>query len=159
MMRIRVDHLWIVFVQFLHLCSAQVLNCTVTLVAGGTLYSVPAFEASNCHYWWTNVTNYVLANHMSKMDKLVAMNTNRSLLTQSCSEEIHYRRNCISEGIEYEANCTTSCSGNPDPQSWKEIIMVIIAAVVVVFLLIVLLCYKKRKHIHSCGNRRSNTIV
>lgn len=50
------EHGFLLPVGLLMLGSAQDLPCAVSHGAGGTGYSVPAFNASSCHYWWANGT-------------------------------------------------------------------------------------------------------
>ncbi|GLD69630.1 uncharacterized protein AKAME5_002094400 [Lates japonicus] len=100
---------------FLQLLNAQDIPCTVTQEAGCTVYRIPDFNATNCHYWWTNVTDFVLANHEKKIDGLVEINSNTTLTTYACSDQIKYTRDCISEGVQHKTTCFTNCSGNPDP--------------------------------------------
>uniref|UniRef100_UPI0037E84148 uncharacterized protein n=1 Tax=Semicossyphus pulcher TaxID=241346 RepID=UPI0037E84148 len=94
----------------LRLHSGHVIPCTVSHDARGVLYSVPVFEDTDCRYSWTNRTGQMLANDRGKIEPLVVMKTNRTLLLRECSDLIYYYRDCLSEGVRHTVACYASCT-------------------------------------------------
>ncbi|KAM9365268.1 uncharacterized protein KZ484_011438 [Pholidichthys leucotaenia] len=84
---------------------AKDINCTVE----GNIYSIPPFTADQCHYRWTNSSDYILANQKENLDGLVKESNNTTLVLHECLETVYYTRDCISEGVHIKATCTTDC--------------------------------------------------
>ncbi|KAF3707980.1 hypothetical protein EXN66_Car001153 [Channa argus] len=116
--------------------STQAINCAVTQDAGGTCYSVTQFSGTDCYYSWTNGTGHVVANHAAKMEYLVVTQNISTLTTNRCLKEIHYIRDCISEGIRREVTCSSI-----HISYW--IMMIIVAAVLLVGPIIYFVSYRK----------------
>ncbi|KAK2824582.1 hypothetical protein Q5P01_021757 [Channa striata] len=129
---------------------AQTISCNVTQEADQTCYSVPLYMGTDCQYSWSNKTGHVLANQEGKMENLVLNGSIHVLKTNKCLREIHYIRDCISEGIPREVKCSTNCSGNGSPYQgdnpnyyWIIIIAVLLMLVgIVIYIVRKFHCYR-----------------
>ncbi|MEQ2252243.1 hypothetical protein ILYODFUR_019705, partial [Ilyodon furcidens] len=91
------------------ICFSEEINCKTLETRDGTLYIVPDFTGSDCHYSWSNSSGHVLANNDGGIDIIGSNST--SLHTNSCYETVEYSRGCMSEQsktVKCFANCTRS---------------------------------------------------
>ncbi|KAM8748194.1 uncharacterized protein AB9X84_015942 [Acanthopagrus schlegelii] len=111
--------LWFLFsCCFLTLGSA--LNCSLiqdndqpTLVISG-LPKVPAV------YTWANSSGHVLAQNDQETPGLVLRNTNTTLVTSGCIEDVYYTSTIVSTAERYTAHCQVNCTENAHLWETKE---------------------------------------
>ncbi|KAA8583518.1 hypothetical protein FQN60_014726 [Etheostoma spectabile] len=93
----RVVYLWIFYHFFFEMCIAEDIQCTVIHDGEQTRYNVSEFNGTDCLYQWKNGTEFSLATNDARVDNQVVEKSNRTLVTNKCSELIHYTVDCLAE--------------------------------------------------------------